>query len=170
MKEVYRAVASVVLVRPFAACEPSGCGVIFQVLLLHKPRKRDSWQLPQGGIEEGEDVHRAALRELMEEAGVEGVRVLGLSERVYQYNFPASYRRLRPDCVCGQRVEYILAFTDGTTVVCVDGKEVDQYAWVYPSQLHLYIHRREYLALVRSLVEEAKEGAVLLGGVGQSSV
>ena len=28
------------------------------------------WQMPQGGIDEGEDLHAAALRELAEEAGV----------------------------------------------------------------------------------------------------
>ena len=30
----------------------------------------DRWQMPQGGIDEGEDLHAAALRELAEEAGV----------------------------------------------------------------------------------------------------
>jgi len=30
----------------------------------------DAWQMPQGGVEKGEDVHEAALRELWEETGV----------------------------------------------------------------------------------------------------
>jgi len=35
-----------------------------------RDRFRDAWQMPQGGIEPGEDVQAAALRELGEETGV----------------------------------------------------------------------------------------------------
>ena len=33
------------------------------------------WQMPQGGIDDGEDPHTAALRELEEETGVKSVRI-----------------------------------------------------------------------------------------------
>lgn len=33
-------------------------------------RDRDAWQMPQGGIDDGEDVTTAALRELAEETGI----------------------------------------------------------------------------------------------------
>ena len=35
------------------------------------------WQMPQGGIDEGEDPAKAALRELVEETGITSVTPLG---------------------------------------------------------------------------------------------
>ncbi|XP_028552458.1 nudix hydrolase 26, chloroplastic isoform X7 [Dendrobium catenatum] len=36
----------------------------------------DSWQMPQGGVDEGEDPRDAAIRELMEETGVSSAEIL----------------------------------------------------------------------------------------------
>ena len=89
-KDEYRRCASVVLLRP------TSDGEHYQVLLVHKPRKKDAWQIPQGGAEEGESVEETAIRELLEETGVHA-EVVGRSKTSYQYDFPKSYRRFRPD-------------------------------------------------------------------------
>jgi len=148
MPDIYRAAASVLVLRPSSS---EG----YQMLLLHKPRKKDSWQLPQGGVEQGETVPVAALRELQEEAGIIGCRLLGESERVYAYDFPPSFRRFRPDNVKGQRIRYVFAEAPKDATVTVDGKEVDAFLWVDLSQVPLHIHRKEYAELVVSLYEEA---------------
>jgi 8-oxo-dGTP pyrophosphatase MutT (NUDIX family) len=148
MKEIYRSAASILVLRRHEGAH--------QILLLHKPRKRDAWQLPQGGCEKGESMEQAAVRELKEEAGIGGVRILGTSAKVYQYDFPPSYRRFRPDNVKGQRIVFVLAVLEGDPPVQVDGKEVDQFAWATTQQLHLYIKRKEYVELVRGLYEEAR--------------
>lgn len=152
MKEVYRSAASVLVLRPVVG-QPGQ----FHILLLHKPRKRDAWQLPQGGREEGETAEQGALRELMEEAGIRTARFLGRSNHVYQYDFPASYRKFRPDHVKGQRIEFIFAAVSPETAVTVDDKEVDRFVWVRPDQLHSYVKRKEYLGLVRKVYQEAKK-------------
>lgn len=150
MEDVYRRAASVVLLRA-ASGEPA-----FQLLLLHKPRNKDDWQLPQGGVEQGETIEQAALRELHEEAGVrEGVRVLGKSSRAYQYDFPPSYRRFRPDNVCGQSIEYVFALAPEHAKVRVDNKEINGHVWITREELPQYIRRKEYLVFVSNLVEEA---------------
>lgn len=154
-KEIYRQAASVVLLRRVPVCAPKGCSDVCEVLLLHKPRKRDDWQLPQGGVEEGEDVEKAALRELKEEANIAGVVVLGKSQEVYQYDFPASYRRFRPDHVRGQRISYVFAEVTADVHVVVDQKEIDGFVWVPLEHLPQYIRRHAYEDLVRRLVEEA---------------
>ena len=158
-KDVYRQCASVAVFRPANVCAPGGCGTIYQILLVHKPRKKDAWQLPQGGVEEGESIEQAALRELSEEAGITA-EIAGGCPHVYQYDFPASYRRFRPDNVCGQEVHYVFAKASKDAVVKVDGKEIDTSVWVLPEEFSRYLKRKEYLGLVKKLYEE---GVVAIG-------
>jgi 8-oxo-dGTP pyrophosphatase MutT (NUDIX family) len=154
MQDTYRQCASVVLLRSSVGCSPDGCGNLYQVLLVHKPRQKDAWQLPQGGVEEGETVEEAALRELQEEAGVTA-KIIGESRQTYRYDFPASYRRFRPDHICGQLIRFVFAVPDGAQAVQVDGKEIDSFVWVDPEQLRQYLRRSKYLHLVQSLVQQA---------------
>ncbi len=150
------------LLRESSVCSPDACGKIYQILLLHKPRKRDAWQLPQGGVEFGETIEQAALRELQEEAGIGDVNILGRCNEVYEYDFPASYRRFRPDHVCGQRISCVVALLQGDPQIHVDNKEIDNHAWVYPEELSRYVRRRKYLSFVQRLLKEVQELAIRL--------
>lgn len=150
MSDRYRNCASLLLLRQRDASEE------LELLLLRKPRKRDAWQLPQGGVERGETVEQAALRELGEEAGITA-RIIGVSKHTYQYDFPASYRRFRPDNVCGQCIRFVFAVPKGNLPITVDGTEIDAYRWIVPRELPRSIKRRAYLQLVQRLVEEGKK-------------
>lgn len=48
------------------------------------------WQMPQGGIDEGETPDAAAYRELFEETGIRGedVRIIGETEGWHRYDLP----------------------------------------------------------------------------------
>lgn len=151
MSDTYRACASLLLFRP-----RSGKSGVLEILLLKKPRKRDAWQLPQGGVEQGENTEIAALRELKEEAGI-SARIIGTSSRCYKYDFPASYRRFRPDNVCGQCIGFVFAVPSDDSPIQVDGKEINDHLWILPEQLPRYLKRKAYLQLVQQLVEEAKK-------------
>jgi len=48
-----------------------------------------SWQFPQGGIDDGEDLEVAALRELQEETGIHSVEIIGRTKDWIYYDFPA---------------------------------------------------------------------------------
>ena len=146
--DVYRRCASIVVFRP---AEGGG----YEFLLLHKPRKNDVWQLPQGGCEGSETTEEAAVRELREEAGIT-VDILGRSTLEYTYDFPPSYRRFRPDNVCGQCVRFVFAFLREAQEVRVDHKEIDAYAWIRATELSRYIRRKEYLAIVERLIAEGE--------------
>lgn len=45
-----------------------------------------AWQMPQGGVDEGEDLLLAAKRELLEETGVSSVKLLATSDYWYSYD------------------------------------------------------------------------------------
>jgi len=47
-----------------------------------------SWQMPQGGINEGESIEHAALREMREETGTDSAQIVRVSETVYTYDLP----------------------------------------------------------------------------------
>ena len=46
------------------------------------------WQMPQGGLNEGEDPEAAAHRELQEETGVSRARIIGRTRQWYSYDLP----------------------------------------------------------------------------------
>jgi putative (di)nucleoside polyphosphate hydrolase len=46
------------------------------------------WQMPQGGIDEGEDPYEAAVRELHEETNVRSIALLAEAPEWYSYDLP----------------------------------------------------------------------------------
>jgi putative (di)nucleoside polyphosphate hydrolase len=47
-----------------------------------------AWQMPQGGIDEGEEPVQAALRELKEEVGTSKAEIIQESQHWYKYDLP----------------------------------------------------------------------------------
>lgn len=48
----------------------------------------NAWQMPQGGIDEGEEPAEAALRELEEETGTSNARIIGEAAKWVRYDLP----------------------------------------------------------------------------------
>jgi len=51
-----------------------------------------AWQMPQGGIDAGEDPAVAVLRELQEETGTNNATIIRESSRWFSYDLPANMR------------------------------------------------------------------------------
>jgi putative (di)nucleoside polyphosphate hydrolase len=50
--------------------------------------RTDTWQMPQGGINEDETIREAALRELQEETNITSVNIISESGRWFYYDVP----------------------------------------------------------------------------------
>jgi len=93
------------------------------------------WQLPQGGIDEGEDPREAILRELAEEIGTSRAEVIGEHDAWLTYDLPpeligvALHGRYR-----GQRQRWFaLRFTGEDSDIRLDldpHPEFDAWRWV----------------------------------------
>ena len=90
--------------------EAISCGgvVIFRgkILLLYKNymNKSDGWVLPKGTVEDGEEYTETALREVLEESGVEAT--------IMKYIGSSSYRFTIPDDVVEKEVHWYLMLAD----------------------------------------------------------
>ncbi len=155
-KKYRHAVAALVL-RPAEVCAPGGeCKTVYSILLLHKPRKRDAWQLPQGGVEQGETIAQAAAREVQEEAGLVLGEPVCVSAAEYTYDFPAEFVARQQPVNCGQRLNFVAFLAEPGAKVTVDENEVDAHVWVLPEQLALYMDRAEYQKIVEGVLEECR--------------
>ena len=53
-----------------------------------KDNPGDKWQMPQGGVDEGEDYITAMKRELIEETSIRSIKIIKELEKIYQYELP----------------------------------------------------------------------------------
>jgi putative (di)nucleoside polyphosphate hydrolase len=121
-------------------------------------KEGDFWQMPQGGVDEGEDPGRAVLRELWEETGAaaEHVEVVTRLPQELFYELPDNLKgKLWGGRYLGQRQTWYLArFTgnDGDIdLEAHDPPEFFEWKWVDPDllpELIVPFKREVYAAIV----------------------
>lgn len=101
----------------------------------------DAWQMPQGGLEPGEDAHAGALRELEEETGIAPayVELIARSAGELRYDLPDELiGKLWRGRYRGQRQSwFLLRFlgTDADVNIATPHPEFRAWKWAEPSDL-----------------------------------
>lgn len=127
----YRPCAGVVLV--------NRDGLVFAGQRIDNPGH--AWQMPQGGIDEGESPREAALRELVEETGVSPdlVEVLGETEDWLLYDLPPELLgKIWKGKYGGQRQKWFLMRfkgQDDQVNIATEPAEFSRWAWKRPDEL-----------------------------------
>lgn len=115
-----------------------------------------AWQMPQGGIDLGEDAPTAALRELLEETGVTAdlVRIEGETADWVRYDLPHELvQRMWKGRYRGQEQKWFLARFQGDDTqinIATAHPEFSEWRWLPPSDLvdNIVPFKREVYAAV----------------------
>ncbi|MHA1537319.1 MAG: RNA pyrophosphohydrolase [Alphaproteobacteria bacterium] len=93
--------------------------------------KEEAWQMPQGGIEEGESPAQAAMRELAEEIGTGAAEIIAESAGWYDYDLPPKLAdRLWGGRYRGQTQKWFACrFRASDDDICLDTEHPEFRAW-----------------------------------------
>lgn len=103
-----------------------------------------AWQMPQGGIDAGEEIDVAAFREMEEEIGTRSARLLGMIDEWIYYDIPPrTAQKLWNNRYRGQRQKWVaLEFTGSDADIRLDAfshPEFGQWKWVPLTTLLDYV-------------------------------
>jgi len=102
---------------------------------------KEHWQLPQGGVDAGEEETEALVREVREETGLKHIEVIGELLNTHSYQWPITMARGWAKIYRGQvQSLYFIKFHSDHDKITLDNDEFDEYKWVSKNELINEIH------------------------------
>ncbi len=90
-----------------------------EVLVGERINIKGSWQFPQGGIDEGEDLLTAAKREIYEEVGIQNPEFVYEYPDWLNYDFPSNLDIPKAKKYKGQTQKWFLFYWDNPAANCI---------------------------------------------------
>lgn len=122
----------------------------FRIDIISNPQdcqNNNYWQFPQGGIDETEDLAKAAEREAFEETNLTGLKLIEISKKTNSYywnNALRTFWRNRNYKYAGQKQNVVyFKYTGNNSDVKVDNFEFINYEWVNINSLLEKIHKEK---------------------------
>ena len=123
-----------------------------------KDNPGDKWQMPQGGVDEGEDFVAAMKRELIEETSIKNIKILKEIGQMYNYELPENLKGIIwKGKFRGQTQKwFITRFLGQDSEINLNTKnpEFIEWRWINPRMLPEVIvdfKKKLYLDLVKEI-------------------
>ena len=118
----------------------------------------NKWQMPQGGVDEGEDFITAMRRELVEETSIKNIKIIKVLEKMYQYELPENLVGIIwKGKFRGQKQKWFIArFSGQDSEINLKTKnpEFIEWKWMDPKKLPdviVHFKRNLYLNLLKEI-------------------
>ncbi|MBP6989324.1 NUDIX domain-containing protein [Candidatus Shapirobacteria bacterium] len=131
-----------------------------RILIVQKNSYKDNeWDIPGGGIEEGEEPKSAVTRELSEELGSDKFEVIKASELRDCYEWPdelvnQKIRENKPVFRGQERVQFLVKFLGEDTDLKPQAEEIRAIKWVFPNELSTYLIFPNQMQKIEMLLNE----------------
>lgn len=131
-----------------------------EILLGRRVGGDEAWQMPQGGIENGETPYQTTLRELREEIGTDRVHLLAVSNGWLRYDVPSALRpRSWNARWLGQQQKWFALYfygDDQDINVATEHPEFEDWRWASPAEAvtHIVDFKRP---VYQNILEEFKD-------------
>ncbi len=123
----------------------------------------NAWQMPQGGLDAGEDEDTAMFRELKEETGISDIEIISKSKQYFYYNLPYRLqKKFWGGKYLGQKQKWYLVRylgDDSSININTELPEFSEWKWIPKEELVKVIvsfKRKLYVDIIKEFAEHLK--------------